>query len=148
MSAAPASQRPPVKYAVALFNGFQLLDVFGPLDVISVLAQLVSPIEVYILAATKEPVTSRTSMPGAVGQEIVPTHTFDDAPDDIDVLMIPGGSGTRDIEGTQAVVDFAAQAYPKLRYLWTVCTGAALAARAGVLDGKRATTNKLRMEWV
>lgn len=145
--ATTAARPPPVKYAVALFPGFQLLDVAGPLDVLAVLAQQV-PVEVYVLAATLAPVTSRTARPGSVGQEIVPTHTFATAPDDIEVLLIPGGGGTRDVAGTQPLVDYAARVYPKLRYFMTVCTGAALAVRAGLLDGKKATTNKLAFDWV
>ncbi len=144
---ADSTQPPPIRYAVALFPGFQLLDVAGPLDILAVLAQQV-PVTVYILAATLAPVTSRTARPGSVGQEIVPTHTFDNPPNDIEVLLIPGGGGTRDTAGTQALVDYAARAYPKLRYFLTVCTGAALAARAGLLNGKRATTNKLAFDWV
>lgn len=147
MASASSPQGPPVKYAVALFNGFQLLDVAGPLDILAVLAQQV-PIEVCVLAATLDPVTSRTTRPGSVGQEIVPTHTFDNAPVDIEVLLIPGGGGTRDVAGTQPLVDYAARVYPKLRYFLTVCTGAALAARAGILDGKNVTTNKLAFDWV
>ncbi|KAJ6781464.1 hypothetical protein PWT90_02668 [Aphanocladium album] len=145
MSAATAS-KPPVKYAVALFNGFQLLDVAGPLDILAVLAQQV-PIEVLVLAHTMDPVTSRTTRAGAVGQQVLPTHTFDSAPEDIEVLLIPGGGGTRDVEGTQPLVDYAARAYPKLRYFLTVCTGTVLAARAGILDGKNVTTNKLAFDW-
>ncbi|OAA81974.1 ThiJ/PfpI family protein [Akanthomyces lecanii RCEF 1005] len=144
---ADSTQPPPIRYAVALFPGFQLLDVAGPLDILAVLAQQV-PVTVYILAATLAPVTSRTARPGSVGQEIVPTHTFGNPPNDIEVLLIPGGGGTRDTAGTQELVDYAARAYPKLRYFLTVCTGAALAARAGLLDGKRATTNKLAFDWV
>ncbi|OAA73809.1 ThiJ/PfpI family protein [Cordyceps fumosorosea ARSEF 2679] len=147
VSTTPPSS-PPLKYAVALFNGFQLLDAAGPLDVLAMLSPLVPGIEVVILAQTLAPVTSRTKRPGSVGQEIVPTHTFDTAPDDIEVLLIPGGGGTRDHDGTQALVDYAAKTFPKLRYFLTVCTGAALAVRAGLLDGRRATTNKLAFDWV
>lgn len=147
MAMAAKPQGPPVKYAVALFNGFQLLDVAGPLDVLSVLAQQV-PIEVYVLAATLDPVTSRTARPGTVGQEIVPTHTFSTAPEDIEVLLVPGGGGTRDTEATQPLVDYVRQTFPALRYFLTVCTGTALAARSGVLDGKSVTTNKLSFDWV
>ncbi|PMB64122.1 Isonitrile hydratase [Beauveria bassiana] len=144
---AAAAATAPVKYAVALFPGFQLLDAAGPLDVLAMLSALV-PVEVVILAATLEPVTSRGKRPGSVGQAIMPTHTFDTAPQDIEVLMIPGGGGTRDDEATQPLVDYAARVYPKLRYFLTVCTGAALAARTGILDGKKATTNKLAFDWV
>lgn len=54
---------------------------------------------------------------------------------------MPGGLGNR-LPSANGVVDFIKSRYPKLRYLITVCTGSGLAARAGVLDGKRATTNK------
>ena len=70
-----------------------------------------------------------------------PTHTLQTAPKDLDVLIIPGGLGTRSplINDT---IEYIARTYPKLQYLLTVCTGSALAARAGLLDGRRATTNK------
>lgn len=140
---------PPVKYAVALFPGFQLLDVAGPLDVLAVLAAAQqSPVEVAVLAATLAPVSSRTARPGSVGQAIVPTHTFDAPPADVEVLLVPGGGGTRDVHATQDLVDYVEKVFPKLRYFLSVCTGAALAARAGVLDGRRATTNKLAFDWV
>jgi transcriptional regulator GlxA family with amidase domain len=72
----------------------------------------------------------------------VPTHTFQTAPP-LDVLIVPGGIGSR---GPPSFVDpiiaFVKERYPTLQYLITVCTGAGIAARAGVLDGKHATTNK------
>jgi len=72
---------------------------------------------------------------------ILPTHTFDTAPADIEVLIVPGGLGNRQ-PAAIPTVDFIRKVYPSLRYLITVCTGSGLAARAGVLDGKKATTNK------
>ena len=45
-------------------------------------------------------------------------------------------------------VEFVGRAFPKLRFLLTVCTGSALAAKAGVLDGKKATSNKAAFDWV
>lgn len=70
-----------------------------------------------------------------------PTHTLTTVPDDLDVLIIPGGLGTRS-PLINSTIDYIAATYPKVKYLITVCTGSALAARAGILDGKRATTNK------
>jgi transcriptional regulator GlxA family with amidase domain len=57
------------------------------------------------------------------------------------VLIIPGGLGTRS-PYLNSTIDFVRETYPNLQYLITICTGAGIAARAGVLDGRRATTNK------
>lgn len=81
-------------------------------------------------------------MPNAVGQSVVPTHTFATAPK-LDLLLVPGGQGARGSSSEiEAAISYIRDAYPQLGYLLTVCTGSGLAARAGVLDGKRATTNK------
>lgn len=139
---------PPKKYAVVLFPGFQALDVFGPLDILNFLSKS-TPLELYILSTTLDPVS--TLLEGSdltVGQRIVPTHRFDHAPDDIEVLLVPGGIGTRRIEATQPAADFIARTAPKVSFLLTVCTGSALVARTGVLDGRKATSNKKGFDWV
>lgn len=142
------SSSPPTKFAVALFDGFQSLDVFGPLDALNYLSKT-KALELSLLGPTLSPVsTLHNPTPGRIGQHVVPTHTYATAPEDIEVLLVPGGQGTRDAEYTQVVVDFIRERYPKLRYLLTVCTGSALAARSGVLDGKEATSNKLSFGWV
>lgn len=80
--------------------------------------------------------------PDSIGQSIVPTHTFANAPE-LDVLLVPGGQGSRGSSPSiLETIAFIRDSYPKLKYLITVCTGAGLAARAGVLDGRSATTNK------
>jgi transcriptional regulator GlxA family with amidase domain len=147
--ASASAQQPPRKFAVALFPGFQALDVFGPLDMLNLLSET-QPLELSLLGPTTAPVATYTKETAGrrIGQQVVPTHTYDTAPDDIEVLLVPGGHGTRDVEGTQPVVDLIRRRFPGLRYLLTVCTGSALAARAGVLDGKRATSNKLSFDFV
>lgn len=152
-------------YAIALFPGFEALDAFGPLEILNTLSKQTA-IELSVLAATREPVSTRSPDPAAAArgsvcsQEIVPTGTFDDflalAPDarsssgegkrkrEIDVLIVPGGAGTRFPEIIQPVIDFVRGVYPSLRYAVSVCTGSGVFARTGILDGKRATTNKLR----
>lgn len=141
--------KPPQKYAVALFTGFQALDVFGPLDALNLLSSS-TPLDLYVLSTTLDPVSTIASppTPGIIGQSIVPSHTYKDAPTDIEVLLVPGGRGTRNLELTQPVVDFIKATFPSLRYLLTVCTGSSLAARSGVLDGKNATSNKNAFDWV
>lgn len=138
----------PKKYAVALFEGFQALDVFGPLDILNLLSKTL-PLELSVIGPTLEPVsTLLNAPPGRISQKVVPTHTYDNAPDDIEVLIVPGGQGTRDLGNTRVVEEFIKARYPKLRYFLTVCTGGAVAARAGVLDGREATSNKRSFSWV
>lgn len=126
-----------------LYPGFQALDVFGPLDALDTLSQT-HPLSIHLLSRTLDPVSTLDPAPSAgsptTGQSVVPTHTLAAHPP-LDVLLVPGGVGTRSAD-VDAEVDFLRSVYPSLRYLITVCTGAGLAARAGILDGRRATTNK------
>ncbi|KAF5607228.1 uncharacterized protein FSUBG_5411 [Fusarium subglutinans] len=100
---------------VILFQALDMIDVFGPLDPLQIL--------------------SLTSF-----QRSPPTNTFDDDLD-LDLLIVPGGPGARN-PNLQAVTDYIAKMYPKVKMLMTICTGAGVAARSGVLDGHLATTNK------
>ncbi|KAK0473545.1 class I glutamine amidotransferase-like protein [Armillaria luteobubalina] len=141
----------PVNYGVVVFPTFQALDVFGPLDALNMLS-LAYPLNLSIIAETLDPVTTKpqsssmNAMNSNFSESIVPTHTFDSPPASLDVLIVPGGLGTR-ASNLNATIDYIAATYPSLQYLITVCTGATLAARAGVLDGKNATTNKKSWEW-
>ncbi|KAL1604906.1 hypothetical protein SLS60_004447 [Paraconiothyrium brasiliense] len=151
----------PKHIAIILFPGFQLLDITGPLDVLNILSRS-TPLRLSILASTLDPVS--TSLPlqtpylttltpstppnSDFGQAIVPTHTFDNAPNDIEVLIIPGGFGSRAEENVEPIVKFVQGYYPKLTYLLTVCTGSAILAKSGVLNNRRATSNKKAFTWV
>ncbi|KAJ4317980.1 hypothetical protein N0V94_004663 [Neodidymelliopsis sp. IMI 364377] len=64
---------------------------------------------------------------------------------DIEVLLVPGGGGTR--QNMTEEIDFVREIYPKLKYIISICTGATILSRAGVLDGKKATTNKRSWAW-
>ncbi|KAK3322897.1 class I glutamine amidotransferase-like protein [Apodospora peruviana] len=74
---------------------------------------------------------------------IMATHTFLNAPA-LDVLLVPGGIGNRVLADNKdtSVEDFVRLRYGQLDYLLSVCTGSMSLAKAGVLDGRRATTNK------
>jgi transcriptional regulator GlxA family with amidase domain len=99
-----------------------------------------------VIAPTLDPVSTQIppslslTISTSFGEAVKPTHCISNAPP-LDVLIIPGGFGTT-ADNLDPVIEFIKKTYPSLQYLFTVCTGSWLAARAGVLDGKRATSNK------
>lgn len=150
-----SSSTQPKNFGVVLFPGFQLLDVCGPLDALNVLSTS-HTLNLSIIAATRDPVGTQHLGQDQQGslfdQRIVPTHTFDDPPENLEVLIIPGGLGNRIDENVKPVVDYLTslgltgspqqQLRGDLKWVLTVCTGSEILARTGALDGKRATTNK------
>ncbi|KAF4542458.1 Dj-1 family protein [Lasiodiplodia theobromae] len=137
----------PVNFGVLLFPTFQALDVFGPLDALNILS-LSHPINLALIAETLDPVNTAPISPSMnmfnsnFSESVLPTHTHDTAPP-LDVLIVPGGLGTRaPVSRLQPTLSYLESVFPDLCYLITVCTGAGLAARTGILDGLSATTNK------
>src|SRR5690606_13160876 len=66
----------------------------------------------------------------------------------LDLLLVPGGIGTRAEVDNDAMLEFLRTRVPQAELTMTVCTGTALLARTGLLDGRRATTNKAVFHWV
>jgi putative intracellular protease/amidase len=144
-----------LNYGLVLYRTFEALDVFGPLEVLngvgaidnislSIISSTLAPVTLGTLNSTYNPLGSTF----ALTQTINPTHTFKHPPKDLDVLLIPGGVGSLyDSPGLLEAIAFIKHEYPRLQYIFTVCTGSTLLARAGVLDGKRATTNKSVWKW-
>jgi len=121
-----------------LFPEFELLDVFGPLEMFG---NLTGTVDVKIVAQEKGTVAS------AQGPRVVVDYGFDDAPK-LDLLLVPGGIGTRTEVENPAMLDFIRRRVAQVEVAMTVCTGTAILAQAGVLDGRRATTNKAWFQWV
>ena len=121
-----------------LFEEFELLDVFGPLEMFGLLRDRV---EIVMLGEQPGPVRSNQGPCGVVD------HAFAAAPR-VDVLLIPGGWGTRREAGNPAMIGALKTQAERATWVATVCTGTALLARTGLLDGKKATSNKLAFKWV
>jgi len=131
-----------------LFPGFELLDTFGPLEMFG---NMPGAVDIVTVAERKGPVRS------GQGPSAMADYGFDDCPP-LDLLLIPGGMGTRTEVDNAALIDWLRQRASSAEVVMTVCSGTALLARAGLLDGRRATTNKMffhevteqgpRVEWV
>lgn len=142
----PSNSTEAISFGILLFPGFEAIDIFGPLDALNLLS-LQKKMNLSLISATMDPVATAARSAGmnkfnsSFFETVLPTHTHGSAPP-LDVLIVPGGMGTRapDLNST---IDFINARYPQVKYLVSVCTGAGLVARAGVLDGKNATTNKL-----
>lgn len=123
-----------------LFNGFELLDVFGPLEAFGMYGLFGGP-KLLMVAERAGAVKS------AQGVAAIADHGFDDCPP-ADFILVPGGVGTREEATNQRLLKWLADRSANADYVMSVCTGASLLARAGVLDGRRATTNKMFFGWV
>ena len=122
---------------VVLFEGFELLDVFGPLEMFGLAAD---HFEIRLISETGGVVASRQ------GPKSVCDDSFQSAPA-IDVLLVPGGIGTRREVNNPVLLDWLNERSKQAELVASVCTGSALLAKAGVLDGLRATSNKLAFAW-
>jgi transcriptional regulator GlxA family with amidase domain len=125
---------------VVLFEGFELLDVFGPLEAWGMLANM-GQCKVTMVAERSGAITS------AQGPKAIAEFGFDDCPR-LDLILIPGGIGTRKEISNQKLLDWLKARAEKAEVVSTVCTGTAILAHTGLLDGRRATTNKRAFKWV
>ena len=115
-----------------LYPGFELLDLYGPLEMFGSLPALY---RIVTIAEQVGPVAS-TQGPATVAE-----HDFNTAPP-CDLLLLPGGMGTLPALTNNAVLDYLRRASVAAEVTMSVCSGSAILARAGLLDGLRATSNK------
>jgi putative intracellular protease/amidase len=126
---------------VLLFEGFELLDVFGPLEAWGMVGEITRAYTIVTAAETPGPVKS------AQGPRAVADYALADCPP-IDAILVPGGVGTRREVNNAALLEWLRRRAAQAEVVTSVCTGAALLACAGLLDGRRATSNKLAFKWV
>jgi transcriptional regulator GlxA family with amidase domain len=123
------------KVVIAGFSGVQPLDVVGPYEVFTGAALLTSGgYDVVLASIDGEPVASPTGL--AFVSQPLP-----DPGDHVDTLVLPGGAGVDAARADLELVDWIRTVSGHARRVVTVCTGAFLAAEAGLLDGHRATTH-------
>ena len=124
--------------AAVTFPEFELLDVYGPLEMFGLNAEHFT---LHMVGARKPDELS------AQGPRTVIDRAFDED-DKYDILLIPGGRGTRAAINDKIFVDWLTNAIKAAELVAVVCTGTALVARTGLLDGHQATTNKAAFHWV
>lgn len=121
-----------------LFPGFELLDVFGPLEMYGMYPDI---FDIRIVAETGHDVAS------AQGPRSVVDDCFSQGIQ-YDVVMVPGGPGTRTQIANERLQAWLREQAAQAKFVTSVCTGSALLARAGILDGRHATSNKQSFSWV
>lgn len=127
-----------MKVAIILFENFETLDVFGPVEIIGRLPQYFE-MEYYSFRGGTISSTQGVK---------INTKKLDSTTILSDILVIPGGIGTRTEIENQAFIDLLQQVAASSQYVLTVCTGSALLAKTGWLDHKKATSNKRAWSWV
>ena len=129
---------------ILVFENVEVLDFAGPFEVFSRTRTApgpearrsddTAPFDVITVAKTRDPVIATG------GLTVVPHHGFADAPK-IDLLLVPGGFGTRSLIDDTETIDWVKSTARKAQLTTSVCTGSLILARAGLLDGRRATTH-------
>jgi len=129
---------------ILLFDDVEVLDFAGPFEVFSRTRSVpgaesrrsedAAPFQVFTVAKTKQKIR-------AIGDLIVePRYSFADGPR-IDILVVPGGWGSRTAMQDAEVLAWVKNVAASARYTSSVCTGALILARTGLLAGRRATTH-------
>jgi len=121
-----------------IFEGFELLDFFGPLEMFGLLEKAVT---ISVIAEQAGAVAS-TAGPSAVA-----TMAMSDC-SGFDILLVPGGMGTRKLIANAKFLEVLRRLAEGSQTVATVCTGSFLLARTGLLDGRKATSNKRAFQLV
>jgi transcriptional regulator GlxA family with amidase domain len=125
------------RVGVVLFHGFELLDVFGPLELYGCLPER---FELSLVGPETAPVRS------AQGPEVLAGSGYAETPAP-DIVVVPGGIGTRTLVEDRGFLDWLATWASGSGLVTSVCTGSGVLAAAGLLDGYRATSNKGAFAW-
>jgi transcriptional regulator GlxA family with amidase domain len=121
------------------FSGMQALDLVGPLEVFASASSVLAAqgrdgYQPVVVSADGQPVTTSSGLAFA-------TTKLHDCDQPVDTLVLPGGAGVHAARADSQIVDWIQAVAARARRVASVCTGAFLAAQAGLLDGCVATTH-------
>ncbi len=117
-----------------IFDDAEELDFVGPWEVFTAAAKMCDGDRVVTIA--ERPTAVRCNK----GLRVLPDHTFTDAPP-LDVVLVPGGQGTRTEVDNPALIEWLRRAGARCTWVTSVCTGALLLHEAGFAKGRRVTTH-------
>jgi len=133
---------------ILIFDDVEVLDFTGPFEVFSVTRldetrryETKSPLQPVLIAQAPECVVT------SGGMTVAPQVSFRDCPP-LDVLVVPGGIGTRREMRNETMLSFVRSRAPRVEVISSVCTGALVLASAGLLDGVPATTHWRSLEFM
>lgn len=121
-----------------IFKGFELLDTFGPLQMFGLAWD---QFELRLVSEEGGAVKSSQGPVSLCNDSFADNHPYD-------ILLVPGGRGTRREVDNAKLIGWLREKAEAAEIVSTVCTGSALLAKTGLLDGRRATTNKAAFAWV
>lgn len=126
---------------IFLFNEVEVLDFAGPFEVFSLTeVNEEKTFTVYTVSENGEMITARN------GLKVQPDYSIENLPP-VDILIIPGGLGARKYEiKNEIVIKWIRQQMKEVKLMTSVCTGALLLAKAGLLEGLKATTHWASIE--
>jgi transcriptional regulator GlxA family with amidase domain len=126
---------------IVVYEDVEVLDFCGPFEVFSVTRlneekrrEEASPFSAFLVAEKRSPVVATG------GMKVLPDHDLDSCPK-LDILLVPGGWGFRHQMNNERLLKWIAGRSRQVETLTSVCTGALLLGKAGLIDGKRATTH-------
>ncbi len=125
-----------MKVNILLFDGFETLDAFGPVE---------------ILDKVRDSELHYCSQYGGIITSAQHTEINTESIAELDrsgILLVPGGMGTRTLISDSGFIAMLRDAASAASYCLTVCTGSALLAQTGLLNGRHATSNKIAFDWV
>lgn len=127
----------PLDIGALVYEKFELLDYFGPMEMFGVLTDY---FRIHVVAEHAGYVASTQ------GPRVAVDRSFDEA-NEFDMLWVPGGVGTREAVENEKLLAWLRSQSASVQYVASVCTGSGLLAAAGLLDGRSATSNKMSFRW-